>query len=433
MRIVFDNLDLKPNEVITFKLHFAHSSIEGVILGILLLNQFVFIRSLNGSSYLLGVLFQFSVVAFIFLIIFNEFIRRTKNKKNLLRKVSIITRLPLIIFLFFPVSLADINGSLIYQYIFLFVFLVFYLSDPIIFPVRNLLLKTNYSHKNFGKLYSYSVSVNSTIALVTAFVYGYLLDLNNFIFIYVFPIMGLLGIISIFLLSKINYEESNDEIIKISIFSSILKSLKNIKNIIINDKSFRDFEIGFMLYGFSFMITVTIITLFFDEILNLNYSSVAFYKNSYLVIAIILTPFFGRLIGKIDPRRFAIYTYVSMILSIVGLILTDFYPIYIDFVGIRFYWMIIIYIIFYGVFTTTMALLWHIGSAYFCNVNETDIYQSIHLSATGLRGLFAPLLGVFILELIGFSGTFIVAIVSLCLAILVMIISYKKNKLKTIN
>jgi len=432
MRIKPKVLDLNSNEINTFKLHFAHSILEGIIFGILLLNQFVFIKSLKGSSYFLGLLFQFSVVAFIFLIIFNEYIRRTKNKKNLLRKVSIITRLPLIIFLFFPLSIENIQTSPIYQYIFLIVFLIFYLSDPIIFPMTNLLLKTNYSHKNFGKLYSYSMSVTNIIALITAFIYGYLLDLNNYIFIYVFPIMGLLSILSIFLLSKIKYEEVHEEIIKMSFISSIIKSIKNIKTILVNDKSFRDFEIGFMLYGFSFMITVIIITLFFDEVLNLNYSSVAFYKNSYLVIAIILTPFFGKILGKIDPRKFAIFTFIAMILSIFGLILTEIFPFYIDFIGIRFYWMIIIYIVFYGVFTATMALLWRIGSAYFCKYNETDIYQSIHLSATGLRGLFAPLIGVIIFELIGFIGTFIIAIATLFFAIVVMTFSYKRNKI-TIN
>ena len=63
----------------TFRLHLIYSIIEGIILGVLALNEFVFIKSLKGSNYELGFLFQFSMVVFIFLVFINEFIKRTQN------------------------------------------------------------------------------------------------------------------------------------------------------------------------------------------------------------------------------------------------------------------------------------------------------------------------------------------------------------------
>jgi len=431
--MIFKNFNLEQNELNTFKFHFSYSIIEGIIVGFLVLNQYVFIKSLNGSSYLLGVLFQFSVVAFIFLIFFNELIKRINNKKKMLRYIAIITRLPLLVFLFFPSDLEILISNHLYHYIFLLVFLIFYLADPIIFPTINLLLKNNYKHQNFGKFYSYSMTLNRLVALLATFIFGFLLDIDNSVFRIIYPLIGVLGIISLFLLSKIRYNEEIADNIKISFISSIIKSFNNMKDIIRNDKSFRDFEIGFMLYGFSFMVTVTIITLFFDNVLNLNYSSVAFYKNSYLIIAILLTPYFGKLIGKIDPRKFAIFTFSAILLSILGLILTEYFPYYQFIFGIKFYWMLITYVAFYGIFTVTMGLLWNIGSVYFCKDNETDLYQSIHLSATGVRGIFAPIIGVFIYEIIGFQGTFIIAIISLLIAILVMIWSFKNRDIKLLN
>ncbi len=56
----------------TFQLHLIYSIIEGIILGVLALNEFVFIKSLRGSNYELGFLFQFSMVVFIFLVFINE-------------------------------------------------------------------------------------------------------------------------------------------------------------------------------------------------------------------------------------------------------------------------------------------------------------------------------------------------------------------------
>ena len=34
----------------TFRIHFAYSIIEGIILGVLALNEFVFLKSLHGSD-----------------------------------------------------------------------------------------------------------------------------------------------------------------------------------------------------------------------------------------------------------------------------------------------------------------------------------------------------------------------------------------------
>ena len=56
----------------TFKLHLLYSIIEGYILGILALNEFVFIRSMKGSDYQLSILFQLTSVLLIFAIVFHE-------------------------------------------------------------------------------------------------------------------------------------------------------------------------------------------------------------------------------------------------------------------------------------------------------------------------------------------------------------------------
>jgi len=175
---------------------------------------------------------------------------------------------------------------------------------------------------------------------------------------------------------------------------------------------------------------VTVITIFFERSLHLNYSSVAFYKNAYNILAIVLLPYTGKLLGKIDPRNFAIITFGALMLFITFIMLTDFFPYHITFHGIEIYLMLTIAYFFYGIFAATMALLWFIGSAYFCSPKEAGDYQSVHLSLTAVRAMFAPLFGVFFYELVGFTGTFLLAIVSLMFGIGLMIWSYKKDKMK---
>jgi len=397
-----------------------------VILGALALNEFVFIKSLLGSNYQLGVLFQFSMVVFTFLVLINEFIKRSKNKRKLLRRIGIATRGPLILLIFFPAQSEAMQSSSIYHYVFLFLFFIYYFGNVVIYPLINLFLKQQYSHENFGKLYGYASSANKIVMLIATFLYGLWLDIDNFAFRYVFVIIAVLGIISLHVLSMIDFQEKIKKRQE-RFFTSIRKSIKTMVDILKGNVPYLHFEIGFMMYGFSFMITVTVITIFFEDALHLNYSSVAFYKNAYNILAILLLPYTGKLLGRIDPRNFAIITFGSLALFIVFIMLTEYFPYHVTLGKIEIYPMLGIAYLFYGIFAATMALLWFIGSAYFCKAEEAGDYQSVHLSLTGVRALIAPLFGVLFYELVGFTWTFLLAIVSLLVGIFIMRWSYRKG------
>jgi Na+/melibiose symporter-like transporter len=425
-------LQLSSSEKQTFPFHFAYSLIDGILLGIIALNEFVFVKSLLGSNFQVSLLFQFGMIVFILLVFFNEMLKRIKNKRRLLRVTAIVTRLPLLLLFFFPRSVEQLTGDSIYHFLFLGIFMIYYLAHPIIFPLINLLLKTNYSHENFGKLYSYSATANKIVMMLTTFAYGYILDLNNYVFVYIFPIAGLLGILSIILLSMIPLnipDQVVEKIQSVRFWDSVKSSITGMGRILKNNLAFRHFQIGFMLYGMGFMGSVIVIVLFFEHGLGLNYSSVAFYKNGYNVIAIMIMPFFGKLIGIMDPRRFAAISFLSMMFFILFLILTGIYPVSIEFWGITLYFMMIFYILFHSVFAATMGLLWSIGSAYFCPPSEAGTYQSIHLALTGGRALFAPLMGVVFYELWGFYVTFIIAMSFLLIASIFMLWSARKFRL----
>lgn len=421
--------ELNVNEKRTFRLHLAYSLIEGVILGVLALNEFVFIKSLHGSNYQLGFLFQFSMVVFVFLVFINEFIKRAKNKNRLLIWVGILTRLPFLLIFFFPQNQEAVLATPIYHYIFLGIFFIYYFGNTVIYPLINLFLKNQYSHQNFGKLYGFASSANKIVMLVSTFFYGMILDINDFAFTYIFPVIAILGMISVYLLSLIRYHGPDLAIRKQRFLRSVKNSILTMTGILRNNKPYTHFEIGFMFYGFSFMITVTVITIFFERELHLNYSSMAFYKNAYNILAIVLLPYTGKLLGKIDPRKFAVITFASLTLYILFVMLTESFPAHVNIAGVDIYFTLVIAFLFYGVFAATMALLWFIGSAYFCKSEEAGDYQSVHLSLTGVRAMFAPLLGVLFYEIAGFRNTFLLAIVSLLFGIAVMYWSYRKDRI----
>jgi len=421
---------LNPREKSAFRLHMLYSILEGIVLGVLALNEFVFIKSLKGSNFELGILFQFSVVVYTGLIFINEFLRRIRSKKKLLRITALVTRLPLLLLFFFPRNEMALRGDSLYHLLFLGIFFMYFLAAPIVLPNINLFLKSAYRNENFSKLYSSATSVNKIVMLFVTFAYGWLLDWNQYAYTYVFPFIALIGTVSIYLLSKIDYQPVEKVELKKSFWQSVQSSWKDMWVLMKSNKPYLHFEIGFMLYGFAFMSTVAVITIYFDRALGLNYSSIAFYKNSFNIIAILLLPFFGRLLGKIDPRKFAAITFGAMMMFLFFLALTEYFPAYIEIWNIKLYYMLLFYILFHSIFAATMSLVWYIGSSYFGKDEEAGDLQAVHLSLTGVRALFAPLIGVLFYELFGFTLTFGMAILLLLIAIILMVWSYRKEKVK---
>ncbi|PID88749.1 MAG: hypothetical protein CSB02_01115 [Bacteroidia bacterium] len=76
-----------------------------------------------------------------------------------------------------------------------------------------------------------------------------------------------------------------------------------------------------------------------------------------------------------------------------------------------------------------MALLWYIGSAYFGKKEDAGDLQAVHLSLTGLRAAFAPLLGIALYQYFGFTFTFGLAIFTLLMSVLLMLWSKKYTKI----
>lgn len=411
----------------TFSLHIIYSIIEGCIKGNFIMNEFIFLRSIKGGEYQLGILFQFSMLLLILAVVFNELLKRSKRKKRLLMRTALISHFPLILTWFFPAEASPYLGSWIYQLFFLAVFFMYYLSTPLVLPTINLLLKNTYTHSNFGRFYSIASAVGRISMLVSTFAFGYLLDIDNYAFRYIYPSLAILGISGISLLTAIPYTSETIEGQNIGFWGSVKDSISRMVNILKMNKPFTDFQIGFMLYGFSFMATSAVITIFLESHLKLNYSSVAFYKNIFNVLAVLLMPVFGRFLGRIDPRKFAIITFSSLAMYIFFIGATQYYPAHFNYMGLEIYYMLLLAMLSFGIFTATMPLLWNIGSAYFCQSRDAGDYQSIHLSLTGVRAAFAPLVGIFFYQISGFIGTWTVAIISLIAAILLMIYSFRKR------
>lgn len=417
--------ELNAQEAKTFRLHLFYSAIDGIASGALILNEFIFIKSLKGSNVQLAFLFQFSMVVFLFAMVANEVMRRFTDRKRFLRITGIITRLPLVGFAFFPNVTGDNGLAPMYHLIFLSVFLLFHTSKIAVVPSINQYLKGNYRHALFGKLFGYSTTLNKVCVLISTFLVGELLhfDANSYKVFY--PVVGVLGVVSVYQLTKIQFVQKV-QVTETPLWHAVGNSFRRIIEILKSNKPFRHLELGFILYGFAWMSTHAVVTIFYKEALDVNYPTVALYNILFNVVAILLLPLFGKLIGKRDPRRFGILTFGSLMLFIFFTGLTEFFPYYFEIGNYKIYYFFLVALFFNGVFMGSMPILWGIGSSYFCKAHEAADYQSVHLFLTGFRALFAPIIGIKLYEWYGFSFTYAVGIALLILAILLMIYSEKR-------
>jgi MFS family permease len=409
-----------------FYIYLAHYIIEGMIRGVLILNEYVFLKSMGGDDWQLGLLFQFSTVVLVFSLLIDEIIKRI-DKKKILKTIALISRLPLFLMLFFPSAVGDAENKWIYHTAFLAIFFLFYTYQPVVMPIVNQYLKKGFAKENFGKFFGYASSANKVVMLLSTLLTGMLFDAYPDSYKYIYPIIGILGLASIYILTLIKIDLPIIDLAELSIFRKFINSTKSIFDVFKRNKAFRDFEIGFMLYGIAFMITYPVIALFFVDVLNLNYSSIGLYKTGYNVVAIIILPFMGILMDRIDPRKFAMITFGSLMIEILFLALAEYMPQSFQIFNFSMPYILIVAMLFSGSFAATMSLLWFVGSAYFSKDETAGRNQSIHLTMVGFRAMFAPLFGVAILELIGYTWVFGISALILLASVSYVGISMKRH------
>ena len=384
---------------------------------------------LNGDKSLIAILFQVTMVLLLLGVPLNEFVKRIKNKKRLLLLTALFTRMPLLLFLLFPSATSEITGF--HHAAYLSIFLVYCLANPVILPIINQLLKHNYSHKNFGRLYSFSTAAKKIAATISVVTFGSILSSEPFAFRWVFGGMAIFSIFGIYLLSSIKFPALKEITIlkKLSYSQVVQNSFRRMWRITKENKNYRDFEWSFMFYGCAFMLCVAIIPDFLTEKLAMSEFSVSAYKGISSGLSIILLPICGMIIGKMDPRRFATYTYLALFFHYLFLGLCIWYPAHTEVSlplinqPLNFNILLLLSYISFGFFTALMAILWSIGSAYFCTTNEAADYQGIHMTLTGVRAILFPLLGVAIFKYGGYIGVYGCALVALIGAMVVMKLS----------
>lgn len=418
------SLEIKTIERKTFQLHLISQVFTGMAFGILMLQDVILKKSLLASDFQVTLLIFLTSSAFLFSIYGPEIINRSNNQSRMIISMAVFSRFFLIIIPLFETPV-----------FFIFCIAAMSYSDSLIKPAWNAVFKHNYTSERRSTLYSYASSLLTITTLLVTTLLGYLLDIDFRLYKILFPVAGLFDIMAYINLAKmisigkLNEHNSDNKFtgkISFALFKDILiLPVRNLLRIFRDNKPFYRFEIYFFLYGMAFMIASPAVPIFMVQTLHLDYSSISVARGLVFYTATILfTPVMGRLHGTGNPTRFCGYLFLALILY--PLLMLSIKYLGVDRNVVSPDTLLYITFFFFGVFMSGITISWNLSSIFYAPSMEVANYQAVHITLTGVRGIFAPFIGYMILKLVSIEATFIVSSLFFLLAGVMMLRESRK-------
>ncbi|MBN8569524.1 MAG: MFS transporter [Ignavibacteria bacterium] len=420
----YNSLEERQLERKTFRLHLISQLFNGISLGILLLQDVILKKSLEASNFEVTVLIFMTSIAFLFSIYGAEIINRSSRPGLTAFLIGSTGKLFLFLIPLFNTS-----------FIFIFSIAVMSIIDSLLLPTWNIVYKHNYTADKRSSLYSYASSLSTAALLTMTTVFGYFLDFNHDIYKIFFPVAGVLGILMYFNLMKmLNFSfEFEKEIVKrnfrmdLTLIKDILVlPIRNSIRILKTNRRFLVFEINFFIYGMAFMISSPAIPVFLVDGLHLAYTPISFAKGLIFHTALIIfTPISGKFLGINNPTKFSGYMFLILFFFPFTLLAAKYFPlwgIYNSPVEILFFSFFL-----FGTAMSGVTIAWNLSSIYYAPHNEVSNYQAVHVTLTGVRGLFSPILGYIIMQVFSIEAAMILASILFAVAGILMLLESKRS------
>lgn len=278
----------------------------------------------------------------------------------------------------------------------LLMYFLFYLMQSLFTPSENRILQQHIPSAKTGKLFGLAAAIRMGIAATFSVLAGMYMDRveNGYQHLYFFvAFVMLLAISQLASISTGHIAGAEPQPINKTL---MLAPLKRVLDLLKRRKDFLRFEGAFMLYGIAFMMTLPVIPLYLVDDLGFSYSEIGLARGTIpQLVMILFIPFFGRIFDMTTPHRLA--TIIFFLLA--------FFPLLLLWAGMHegTRRMLMIYAAFglFGFAMSGVMVLWSLSSLRFAGDEDAGVYHSVHVAATGIRGMIAPLLGYFIMTTMG--------------------------------
>lgn len=276
---------------------------------------------------------------------------------------------------------------------FIFAYAIYMMMAVAVIPAWMEVLKLNLTDQSREKIFSYTQAFGYMGGGLLPFLIGGILDHSQEAWRWLFPLLAVLALCSLFFQRRIQFttQESPIETPSASIGDLIKKPWRDSLEILQRDPSFRQFQGIFMLFGSGLMLLQPALPLFFVDILNLSYTEIA--------VALTLCKGCGfALSSPLWAKKMAQNTPTSLLISIT--FLSTVYPLFLYFSTWHVVWLYAAYFL-YGIFQAGSELLWNLSGPYFAKNRPSTAYTTLNIAAVGIRGSFVPALGSFLCMAIG--------------------------------
>lgn len=309
---------------------------------------------------------------------------------------------------------------------FLVLLTLMFSMNSLLIPAQNTIYQKNIDIRRRAKIYGYTISLGMLVSIGFTFLAGRVLDSHENYFRYILVVTGIFGLISCTLLSlvKIQNKPTSSECSTINWRLMMLDPIHRTLKLLKENKQFAAFERSYSIYGMGFIMMTPIIPIYLVDVLRLSYTTNFLAKGVISQVGLlVLSPYIGKIHDRIHPFLFASIAFGTLFIYPVLIIVSSLFAAE-PLVSIPL--VFAAYLVF-GIAMAAVNISWNMSSIYFAGHEDAAMYQSVHVTLTGVRGIIAPGLGLVLMKLLGIRAVFVVAAAFLLTASLISFRDHRRR------
>jgi hypothetical protein len=271
--------------------------------------------------------------------------------------------------------------------------------------LRTTMWKANYPQTHRAQIAGRLYTVSIMLSLLTTAVLSALFDRNPEYYRFVYPLVALLGFVSLGFVGRMHVRGEKGEARRFRARVAanqtgvgrlgLVTGLQEVVGIMWRDRYFGKYMLAQFLLGSANFFTDPVLVTVFTKQLDFRYfSSTLMLYQIPIVMVLLSIRYWARLFDRVGVLRFRVYnsaawaaSYVCVTLGVATLDLSG---------GALMGPAVAILVlgrILNGLGRGGGDIAWNLGHLHFAREHQTELYMSIHVALTGLRGLTMPVLG----------------------------------------
>lgn len=269
--------------------------------------------------------------------------------------------------------------------------------------LRTTIWASNYPRQDRPRIAGAFASIQALCLALVTFLTGLLLDENPDAYRWVYPLAASIGMVGAWSYSRIRVRGHGRMLASERDHKKSADKLKptinplGILRLLNNDRGFAAFMLCLFLIGTGNIMVTAPLVIILDDQFKLDYvQAIAILTSIPILIMPFSIPIWSRLLAKVHVVRFrSIHSWIFIVKNLLV------------FMCILYSWLPGIYIaaVIQGIGFGGGVLAWNLGHHDFASPQSSTQYMGVHVTLTGIRGLLAPLFGVFIYKMLLDQGS----------------------------